>query len=471
MRTVFTFGMAMGGPQAYWATYCSSSVLILITAAVLAETCSALPAAGSIYFWAAASGGPRFGRLFGFVVAWWSTTAWISFVASSAQVCANFLFSEAAVFGLSWNTDTSNVRFRAVQWIVSEAILLVCFAINYMPPKLYRWVFRVGILIVFVDFFLNIIWLPIGVSKTYGFQDADWVFTKFENMTGGPDAWAWMLCYFATGGVQIGFDASGHVAEETKSASSVAAKGLFWSAVTSVAMACPIAILLLFCSPSLDQLFGLTAPQPFVEIYALALGQRAHIAATVISVFSVLASATVSIVAASRLVYAIARDGVLPFSSWIGRINPKTHQPQNAVTTMYIVAAVLLCSILPSSMAFQSLVSCAAVPTVSAWGLISFGRLFLSDLTQHKPKFNLGILSKPFLVISLLWNTFLAGVLFSPQEFPVTSQNFNYAPVVMGIVTIFALLCYFIIPEDKWLRNLPTGKEPDAASASSTEWT
>lgn len=53
-----------------------------ITAAVIAEICSALPLAGSIYLWAAQAGGPRVGQLFGFVVAWWSTTAWTTFCAS-----------------------------------------------------------------------------------------------------------------------------------------------------------------------------------------------------------------------------------------------------------------------------------------------------------------------------------------------------------------------------------------------------
>jgi amino acid transporter len=36
----------------------------------MAEVCSSLPLAGSIYLWAAEAGGPRYGRLMGFVVAW-----------------------------------------------------------------------------------------------------------------------------------------------------------------------------------------------------------------------------------------------------------------------------------------------------------------------------------------------------------------------------------------------------------------
>ena len=59
---------------------------MFITAAVLAEICSALPLSGSIYIWAAESAGPKRARFFGFLVAWWSTTAWMTFTAGNCQV-------------------------------------------------------------------------------------------------------------------------------------------------------------------------------------------------------------------------------------------------------------------------------------------------------------------------------------------------------------------------------------------------
>jgi len=61
---------------------------MLMTAAVLAEICSALPLSGSIYIWAAESAGPEHARFFGFVVAWWSCTSWMTFAASNCQVNA-----------------------------------------------------------------------------------------------------------------------------------------------------------------------------------------------------------------------------------------------------------------------------------------------------------------------------------------------------------------------------------------------
>lgn len=60
---------------------------MMITAFVLAEICSALPLSGSIYIWAAESAGPKHARFFGFIVAWWSCTAWMTFAAGNCQVC------------------------------------------------------------------------------------------------------------------------------------------------------------------------------------------------------------------------------------------------------------------------------------------------------------------------------------------------------------------------------------------------
>ena len=55
------------------------------------------------------------------------------------------------------------------------------------------------------------------------------------------------MSYLATAGILIGFDASGHVAEETKNASVNAAKGIFWSTIVSGIGGFFTVILFLFC--------------------------------------------------------------------------------------------------------------------------------------------------------------------------------------------------------------------------------
>jgi len=69
IRATFSIGIGAGGPAAYWylnhtlafilennlsflrSSYVVTSIFVVITAAVLAEICSALPAAGSIYLY------------------------------------------------------------------------------------------------------------------------------------------------------------------------------------------------------------------------------------------------------------------------------------------------------------------------------------------------------------------------------------------------------------------------------------
>jgi translation initiation factor 5B len=73
--------------------------------------------------------------------------------------------------------DNGNIKWRALIWAISEGILVLAIAINYLPPRLYSFIFKFSIALFFVDFLLCLIWLPIGVSRTYGFRSAKDVFT------------------------------------------------------------------------------------------------------------------------------------------------------------------------------------------------------------------------------------------------------------------------------------------------------
>ena len=53
----------------------------------------------------------------------------------------------------------------------------------------------------------------------------------------------------------------------------IAGRGVFVGAIATGAGSFIFTILLLFCTPEFDVLFSLSAPQPFVQIYALALGK------------------------------------------------------------------------------------------------------------------------------------------------------------------------------------------------------
>jgi Amino acid permease. len=168
VRVTFSTGIAAGGNLAYWTSYLVTMVFTFITAAVIAEVCSASPSSGSIYLWAAEAGGPRFGRLLGFIVAWWSTTAWTTFCASNTQSAVNYMLAELTVFNVDFPKDTTSVKFRAVQWSLYRGYARSAALLNFIPPRYFKWVFWISAAFVMLDFFLNLIWLPIGTAQTWG---------------------------------------------------------------------------------------------------------------------------------------------------------------------------------------------------------------------------------------------------------------------------------------------------------------
>jgi amino acid transporter len=64
----------------------------------------------------------------------------------------------------------------------------------------------------------------------------------------------------------------------------IAGRGILTSVIATGILGFITAILFLFCTPDLDTIFALGAPQPFVQIYALALGKGGSIVMTIIAV-------------------------------------------------------------------------------------------------------------------------------------------------------------------------------------------
>ncbi|EDR05003.1 APC amino acid permease [Laccaria bicolor S238N-H82] len=391
VRSAFFLGLLAGGPAAIWSSYLITLVFMTITAWVLAEICSALPLSGSIYIWSAESAGPKYARFFGFIVAWWACTAWMTFVAGNCQTAANYIVSQLAVWEVDFpgGVGDDNVKWRALIWAISEGLLVLSVVINYLPPRLYSAIFKFSVFLMMLDFFLCVIWLPIGVSKTYGFRSAKDVFTQTYNGTGAPAGWNWILSF------------------------------------------------------------------PAVNF---ALEKR----------LSRLQNTSIAIVAASRLVFAVARDGVMPGSKWISQVDSEG-QPKNAVTVIYIFAACLLCTILPSQVAFYSLVSAGGVPTIAAYGLIALLRLTMTPDDFKSSYFFLGRFRRLFYFVTVLFSGLIVAVMLSPFFFPVNAQNFNFACVIFGAVTVFGVASWYFTPEEKWLRPqlvaqaLKTSEQPPVA--------
>ncbi|KAL7420601.1 hypothetical protein Q5752_004552 [Cryptotrichosporon argae] len=451
-RTLFYIGMDAGGPAAMW----SSSVIVIvgvtITATVLAEICSALPLSGSIYVWASEAAGRQYGRLVGFVVGW-ACTAWISFVAANSQAPAEYLLSLVVLFNddFKGGLTTDSQYYRGVLFIVSFGCMAVALGLNYLPPRYFAWTFRFTVGLLFLDLVLSLIWLPVGVHRTYGFRSAAEVFTQRINETGYGDGFAWVLSFYYAGYTPTGYDAAGHISEETKSATTTSAKGIFWSGLTSAVLALVATILWLFCRPPDDLYATFTAPQPFVQIWGASIGRGGSVVMTIIATLGLILSTSCAVTASSRLIFAIARDGILPGSAWISTPNT-AGQPRNAITVIAIISTLLLLISVGSEVGFTSLMSAGATTSISAYAVIAICRLTITPDDFRNTKYGLGRWRRPAYALAFAFNVFLLIAMYAPLYFPFTAATFNFAIVIMAGISIAGIASWWFVPAENWLR-------------------
>ena len=120
--------------------------------------------------------------------------------------------------------------------------------------------------------------------------------------------------------------------------------------------------------------------------------------------------------------FAVARDGVLPFSHWLGQVDA-VGQPRHAVTLVFLFAALVLCAIIPSQVAFTSLISAGGVPTIAAYGLISLLRLTLTPNHFKKSEFYLGRFRRVFYLAAAIFNALVFAVMSFPEAMLTNNNN------------------------------------------------
>ena len=74
----------------------------------------------------------------------------------------------------------------------------------------------------------------------------------------------------------------------------IAGRGILMSVITSGLLGFTTIILFLFCIPDLDMAFALDAPQPFVQIYSLALGKGGSTVMTIVAVIDLILVCSIS---------------------------------------------------------------------------------------------------------------------------------------------------------------------------------
>ncbi len=454
----FPIGLSSGGPWSLTVGWIIGSIYALVVAACLGQIASAYPTAGSLYHWSSILGG----RFWGWATAYMNLLG-LLFVIPAVNVFLYLITRDllfASVLGMDVSGWTNTTQILAVAGITAAQALLNHFGIK-LTTMLTDFS---GYLILVVTVILIIMFLMAAPN-----MDLSKAFT-FVNNTGdagggvspGYGSWMAIIIGFLYPLFTItGFDASAHTAEETVDARNTIHKGMlhsvFWSGVFGLILI--IAMIMAIPDLTAAAKSGWSSfNNVFISaILSSALGKLMLIGVLVSNFLCALAAVT----STSRMIYAFARDGGLPFSKTLASVSPTYRTPVAAIWFSAFMA-VLLTAVTTPLNAFAALsTGCAMYLYISYAMPILAGMVAEGKTWTEFGNFRLGGLSKLFGFIVLIGTIV---VIIGGHAFVVSvpaTETTSFVPGLwyysLGFVILLAVL--WLVSENKRFKGPPIGAE------------
>jgi len=380
--TLYGHGLKYGGPLQMLLGWPVVTVLTLAIAASLAELASAYPTAGALYHWSSMLGG----RGAGWTTAWLNTIGQFAITAGIDYGLSEFL---AAMLGFSGRRSTL---------LLCGAILLSHAALNHLGVRLVArlndlsaWIHIAGVA------------LLVGTLAAFApHQPAQFLLARTG--TGGEFFIGLLLaCWTFTG-----YDASAHVSEETHDPS----RNAPWGMVLAVAVSgvAGYAMLLAVTLSIGDLGATVAADNPFISILRGALGGALGNALVGIVMTAMWFCGLSSVTSNSRMLFAFARDGGLPFSRALAQVSERFRSPHVAVWTSAAMAMLIALW----ADAYSAMVALSTIALYASYGLpILFARRAAQRLSGP---WTLGRWSKPLNAAALLWIAFCMVLFVLPPN-------------------------------------------------------
>jgi len=196
---------------------------------------------------------------------------------------------------------------------------------------------------------------------------------------------------------------------------------------------------------SLPNILNSPIGQPMATILTNSFGKSGTIVVWSFIIIAQFMMGNSYLTAASRQVWAFSRDGALPLSKYLYRINSFTGTPVTAVwfvaTCAFLLALLSFAGAAAIGAAFTLCVVCQYIAFT-----VPIAARFLGGKPFKPGPFHLGALSLPIAVIAILWMTLMEIILLFPSDPSPIATNMNYTVVVIG-GTLFLAVGYYFFPK------------------------
>ena len=342
--TSFAIGYASVGGASIGLGWPLSCALSLAVALTMAQVASAFPTAGGLYHWASILGG----RGFGWVTAWFNLAGLIT-VLAAIDVGA-YLFAMGAL-GPRFGFDPSKLPGQQPILLQTGVVLAIVASqalVNHLGIRV------ATILTDFSGWWILAVTIAIVVSIIVSAPRLDFsrlvTFTNYSGEAGGgvwpkhgSMAWMFILGFLLPAYTITGFDASAHTSEETVDAPVNVPRGIVRSVLISSLFGFVLLAFVVAAIPNADEAAA-KGNDAFVFILDAVLPKKLSFALIAGIVVAQYLCGLATVTSASRMAFAFARDGGLPFSNALRRVSPRFKTPAIAIWSVSLFAIVFTVS-------------------------------------------------------------------------------------------------------------------------------
>ena len=313
---LFGLGFGFAGPAFFW-TWPVVFVGQFMVALNFAELAARYPISGAIYQWSRRMGG----EVVGWFAGWFMILAQIvtaSAAAIALQVVLPNVWSGFQIIGedstltsAEWRRQRGAAGFRPA----GADHLINCIGVNWMSR-----INNIGVTCEIVG-----VIAVIGMFLTHAQRGPEVVFDTGTAGASPGYGWAWIVSGLMAAYVMVGFGSAGELAEETRNPRRVAPRTIRLALSVSALGGGLMIIGALMAAPSLTdgRLAAEGLPYVLSSILSSPWGTLLLVDVAIAVFVCTLAIQT----AASRLMFSMARDGRLPASQILSKVNTRTGTP------------------------------------------------------------------------------------------------------------------------------------------------
>ncbi|POM27401.1 putative amino acid permease YhdG [Actinomadura rubteroloni] len=360
LTTVFQFfglGFAFGGPAFFW-TWPVVLAGQFLVALCFAELAARYPISGAIYQWSSRMSTAAFGWFAGWIMVLGQVVV-IAAAALALQVVLPAIWDGFQLVGGDPSPVSGTGAANAA--VLGLILLAATTFVNVLDNRIMARVNVVGVTAEIIGAVLIVVLLLTHADHAPS--------ATFHVGAGRGGAFgALLVASFAAAYVLIGFDSAGEMSEETRRPRAVAPRTILTALGAAGLLGGLIIVAGLLAAPSLTD--GRLATDGLSYVLTSRLGDwvgKVLLADVVVAI----CVATLAIqTAATRMLFSMARDGMVPFSRPLARISPRTGMPIGTALVTGVLAALVVMLDFASPDAFLAIGTTCIVMVYVAYAMV-----------------------------------------------------------------------------------------------------